>query len=258
MSRINTIDLNRGHQAIADDLQKRPNHELRAKKINGRMVLYTRKVGVLGRLIGNCFHNRQEKLEAARTLVLKRFENFPPGSRDAVMSGLSKGKTTAHDYAMTFAQASEKTSKVKFSNLEGAPVTLGAFLSWDARERFMPALQTFADTRQLTRELSFAQDLANLQTQSGEEAIETAAQLCQQIFTKDWLNVYPDKVEGLAKDLGLKQAPPHNVTMEYIAGLNKTPDELHRLVAKWSDRLMDDLARNLYPQFRSQVIGDSA
>jgi hypothetical protein len=46
--------------------------------------------------------------------------------------------------------------------------------------------------------------------------------------------------------------------MEYIAGLNKTPDELHRLVAKWSDRLMDDLARNLYPQFRSQVIGDSA
>lgn len=88
MPRLNTIDLNRSFMEIAVDLGQRGKQELRAKTINGKTVLYSKKVSTAQKLVGNLFFDRAAKRNLARDTVLKSFDGFPEARRQEVLKNV--------------------------------------------------------------------------------------------------------------------------------------------------------------------------
>lgn len=236
----NAINLNRKFKEVAADLAARKNQELRAKEVDGKLVLYSKKVNGIGKWIGNRFFDRAEKRNQARKMVLDHFGVFSQAQRNELMKNVFWAKPTAAAYKVAFELADDHFRKLLA--LDDATLEL-----------YLPAIRDSADKKLLTGDLNFVLAVRKMDRLGQKEAEEEASMFVMELI-HDGYNVKDPTLQELAKKFGLDRQAARKLSIQEWAGrirdLNLEPKELVKLLTPSANEVATDINNNVYRQLR--------
>lgn len=248
MKPLNAIDLNRKFKEIAADLKTRKGEELRAKVLDGKTVLYSKKVTRLDKLVGNIFFDRASKRGAAQQLI---FDCFKVGLKESEKSAILKPayyqKPTAEIYEKVFDNASATMA----NHPRVLPQRFEGFLQLpdSSFNYFLPLIEEAAKARGNGSDLKFLLDVRRMASLDQVRAEELAARLAIRLINENY-NVKGDLLKAFAGTFELDRAEAERLTPQdwtaLIKGQNLKPQQLADLFKASAAELAVDAHNNFY------------